>query len=156
MLNAIKTKKIAMDLPNFNLNLGRFKTLSKGEKEMIMEGRSAENTVKATRLWVDCFREYLAEKNLPAIEDILDVDLPKVLFNFYTEVKKRTKHQERILRRTNQMYQRLRNSVKTLMNIKIHPSSACELPSTDISLRKEVSTLSPTRGFCKQMKCLEG
>ena len=65
MLNAIKTKKIAMDLPNFNLNLGRFKTLSKGEKEIIMEGRSAENTVKATRLWVDCFREYLAEKNLP-------------------------------------------------------------------------------------------
>ena len=34
---------------------------------------------------------YLAEKNLPAIEDILDVNLPKVLFDFYTEVKKKDK-----------------------------------------------------------------
>ena len=54
------------------------------------------------------------------------------------------------------MYQRLRNSVKTLMNIKIHPLSACELPSTDISLRKEVSTFSPMTGFLQANEMFSG
>ena len=75
-----------MDVPNFDINFGRFKTLSKNDKDKIMEGRSAENTVKATRLWVDVLREYLYEKNLDPLEAILDVDLPNVLSDFYTEI----------------------------------------------------------------------
>ena len=40
-------------------------------------------------VWVDCFQEYLAEKNLPACDDIPIEDLPDVLYNFYTEVCKK-------------------------------------------------------------------
>ena len=52
--NTIKTN---MNETNFNLNFGRFKTLSEGDKQKIMEERSAKNTNKATKQWVDLFHE---------------------------------------------------------------------------------------------------
>ena len=65
----------------------RFKTLSKENKDQIMRERKAENTNKATKMWMDCFREYLAEKNLPPVDQLKVEDLPPILKDFYTEVK---------------------------------------------------------------------
>ena len=56
-----------------------------------MRKRCAENTGKATKLWVDCFKDYLSEKNLPAIDLLTLETLPQVLADFYTELKKKEK-----------------------------------------------------------------
>ena len=80
-----------MSEPNFNVNFGHFKTLTEAQKDGIMQGRSAENTNKATKLWVDCLREYLDEKGMPILEEVCDAELPKLLSDFYTEVKKKEK-----------------------------------------------------------------
>ena len=69
----------------------RFKSVSKEEKDKILNNAKAENTNKATEQWISVLREYLAEKNLPILEEILDNDLPSVLSDFYTEVKKKQK-----------------------------------------------------------------
>ena len=80
-----------MSEATFDLNFGRFKTLSKTEKDEIMQGRSAGNTNKATKMWLDCFREYLAEKGLKPLDEITTEELPNILSDFYTEVKKKEK-----------------------------------------------------------------
>ena len=78
-----------MNSATFDLKFGRFKTLSEEEKYGIMRGRSSENTNKATKLWIDVFCDYLNEKDLPKIDDIADLDLPQILSDFYTEIKKK-------------------------------------------------------------------
>ena len=76
--------------PKINQNK-RFKTLSKDEKSEIMKKRCAENTGKATKLWVDCLKDYLDEKNLPPIDLLTEQNLPEILSDFYTELKKKGK-----------------------------------------------------------------
>ena len=56
-----------------------------------MQGRSAENTNKATKLWVDVLQEYLVEKNMCPLVEILDTHLPNVLSDFCTEIHKKDK-----------------------------------------------------------------
>lgn len=71
----------------------RFKTVSGEKKEEIRGKRKAPNTNRATKLWIQCFREYLTEKNLKAIDDIETKDLPGILEQFYSEVRKKEKRE---------------------------------------------------------------
>ena len=75
--------------PNFDLNFGRFKNISKEKKEEIIRNSKAANTNKATDLWMNCFSDYLAEKELPKVQDIATDELPTILSDFYVEVKKK-------------------------------------------------------------------
>ena len=36
-----------------------------------------------------CFHEYLEEKSLPKVEEISTDDLPDILYNFFSKVKKK-------------------------------------------------------------------
>lgn len=67
----------------------RFKTVSKPKAQEILDERIEPNTQKATKIWMTCLREYLAEKNLPPIENIDSDDLPAILSQFYTELRKK-------------------------------------------------------------------
>ena len=53
-----------------------------------MQGRSEEDTPKATKLWVDLFCE---KTSPPAIEDMKVDNFPPILMDFYIEVKKKEK-----------------------------------------------------------------
>ena len=70
------------DVPNFNLNFGRFKTVIDNDKEYIQSKQKAKNTNDATRLWMNCFGDYLIEKGLPSVENISNEQLPGILENF--------------------------------------------------------------------------
>ena len=48
-----------MDIPNFQVKFGRFRTLTEEEKLQIKRKSKAENTHKATKVWVNSFEEYL-------------------------------------------------------------------------------------------------
>lgn len=66
----------------------RFFSKSKEQKQDIYDGRKAPSTNKATKVWMKCFNDYLKEKNLPDSETISSDDLPAVLSDFYTELRK--------------------------------------------------------------------
>lgn len=53
-----------------------------------MKNRKAPNTQKATRLWMNVFREYLDQRNYDTAEIIDTKELPDALTNFYTELRK--------------------------------------------------------------------
>ena len=77
-----------MDTPNFNLELERFGNTTDSEKHEILEGRNAKNTNRATKSCITILRDYLSEKQLPAVE-LLDIDeLPDILMDFYTNLRK--------------------------------------------------------------------
>ena len=78
---------------NFDLKFGWLKSLSEKEKNAIMQARSSDNTNKATKLWVDVLREYIEEKDMGILKEVLDADLSKLLSDFYTEIKKKEKPQ---------------------------------------------------------------
>ena len=66
-----------------------FKQTSKAETDNILEQKDPVNTKKSTRLWINCFNEYLLAKQLPKAEDVnLDL-LPEILESFYSEVQKK-------------------------------------------------------------------
>ena len=77
------------DQSNFNVNFGRFKSLSTKEKEEILSKKKAKSTNNATRLWVNCLKGYLIEKNHPDLNNIPNIELNEILGNFYTELKKK-------------------------------------------------------------------
>ena len=77
------------DQPNFTLQFPRFKRVSDSEKEKILSNKKVKPTNNATKLWVNCFKDYLIEQNHPNFEDIPNTDLPNILKNFYSKVKKR-------------------------------------------------------------------
>lgn len=66
----------------------RFLTQSKQAKDEIMKGRKSPSTNKATKVWMKCFNDYLEEKDLPDADTILVDELPNVLSDFYTELRK--------------------------------------------------------------------
>ena len=70
---------VRADEPNFNLQFSRFKTVSDSEKEKILSNKKAKSTNNATKLWMNCFKDYLIECNHPPLEDIPNEDLPKIL-----------------------------------------------------------------------------
>ena len=65
----------------------RFVKVSDCNKKQIYEKRKAKNTNDATRLWVNCFKEYLSENSLADIDEISNEQLSDVLTDFYVEVK---------------------------------------------------------------------
>ena len=67
----------------------RFKTVSKEQKEKILNNSKAQNTNKATEQWISVLKKYLEEKNLKQLDQISDGELPAILSDFYTEVKKK-------------------------------------------------------------------
>ena len=77
------------DKPNFDLNFQRFKTLSDAEKEEIFAKKKAQSTNDATRLWMNCFNDYLLEKNMPNADKLSTQELAYVLYHFYSEVRKK-------------------------------------------------------------------
>lgn len=66
----------------------RFFTKTSTQKQNILDGRKAASTNKATKVWMKCFNDYLTEKDLPDADTILIDELPDVLTNFYTELRK--------------------------------------------------------------------
>lgn len=66
----------------------RFASADTAKKEYILSKRKKPSTNKATKLWINCFTDCLKEKNLPVIDDIKTEDLPGVLEQFYSEVRK--------------------------------------------------------------------
>lgn len=66
----------------------RFKRCTTKDKSDIYDGRKAPNTNKATKLWMNCFSDYLKEKKLPPVYKIESDDLPNILSDFYTELRK--------------------------------------------------------------------
>ena len=75
---------------NFDLNFGRFKTLTNKTKLEIYSKKKAKNTDDATKVWMKCFSEYLQVKALPKVEEIVTNNLPNILYNFFSEVKRKT------------------------------------------------------------------
>ena len=78
-----------MSDPNFELKLSHFKTLNDAEKENILKNSKAENTNKATKMWVGLFEDYLAKTQDKSLDEIPDNDLPPLLNGFYSEVCKK-------------------------------------------------------------------
>ena len=74
-------------LETLNPNVGHFGCSNQEEKEKILEERTAPNTNKSTRTAIRCLLEYIAEKHLPALQDTVDADLPKLLENFYIDAR---------------------------------------------------------------------
>ena len=64
-----------------------FKEVSDNLKISILEGKDKKSTQKATRGAINKLKKYLHVKSLPKLEDIVVVDLPEILFNFYIEIK---------------------------------------------------------------------
>lgn len=67
----------------------RFGTTNANEKQDILDKRKKPNTNRATKLWFTCFTDYLREKELPEVKDITNEDLPNILEQFYSEVRKK-------------------------------------------------------------------
>ena len=82
------------DLPNFLVKFGRFKTLNQHKKDNIKKKSKAESTYQATRVWTNCFSNYLIEKGLPELDDIPTEELPNALENFYSETCKKKGNNE--------------------------------------------------------------
>ena len=74
---------------NFKINSGRFGSSTAEEMKLILQQHNAKNTNKATKCSVTALREYLKEKDLPILEEILDCDLPDLLEKFYVDACKK-------------------------------------------------------------------
>lgn len=65
-----------------------FKTLKRNDKDKIYDKRIQDSTKEATKVWMKCFNDYLKEKQLPNADTITTENLPDVLMDFYTELRK--------------------------------------------------------------------
>ena len=52
-----------------------------------MEIWKAKSTNNATKLWIDTFKQYLEQEELPKLDQIPDSDLPNLLESFYVLVR---------------------------------------------------------------------
>lgn len=75
--------------PSKSAKKSRFKTVNDTKKQHIFDQRKKPNTNKATKLWLNCFKDYLLEKNYNTMEELTNDELPLVLEQFYTEVRKK-------------------------------------------------------------------
>ena len=69
------------------LKLSRHKSKSEQEIKEVLEKRKADNTNKATKLWVDCFNDYLKDNGLGDVVELKAEQLPAILEKFYVEVR---------------------------------------------------------------------
>lgn len=67
----------------------RFSTTNSKKSDYIRSKGKSDNTNKATKLWLQCFMDYLLEKQLPAIDKITTPELPFILEQFYSDVRKK-------------------------------------------------------------------
>ena len=74
--NQIKTSKV------------RFASTSDQKKTKLLDDRNAKNTRRATKNNIKVLTDYLTEKQLPSLDQLTDDDLPEVLFNFYSNLRK--------------------------------------------------------------------
>ena len=44
--------------------MSHFKVVTDNERQQILDDWRPQNTKKATKLWLDCFRDYLVEKKM--------------------------------------------------------------------------------------------
>ena len=72
-------------------NIEHFKKQSDEQLELILAKKNKENTHKATKLWMNCFKDYLIKRDLPDPDTILTPDLPQILEHFYASVSKKPK-----------------------------------------------------------------
>lgn len=75
--------------PKKSQKTSRFGSSTEKKIDYILEKRSKPNTNRATKLWLSCFTDYLAEKKLPKEDEIADDALPEILLQFYSEVRKK-------------------------------------------------------------------
>ena len=68
------------------LSLNRFKKTTVEDQDEVLERHKAENTNKSTKLWIDCFEDYLKDKNM-TLDAVRDLDLPHLLECFYVDVR---------------------------------------------------------------------
>lgn len=68
--------------------ISRFKTLKTNAKEDIYDKRIRDSTKEATKVWLKCFNDYLKEKKLPDAASVSTEQLPTILTDFYTELRK--------------------------------------------------------------------
>ena len=85
---------MAETLPKIDIKVP-FKTVSDTEKKEIIKSKDASKTKKATKLWLNCFDDYLIEKDLPKIDEIDTSDLPQILEQFYLKVRKKNKSSDK-------------------------------------------------------------
>lgn len=58
------------------------------EKEKIMEDRNKKNTQRATKNVIKTINDYLTEKEKKAFDELSDDELPAILLDFYTDLRK--------------------------------------------------------------------
>ena len=73
----------------------QFAAVTTDKKQKVMDGRKAENTNKATKLWVDLFIAFLDQNSLPNIDKVTDQDLPGVIEDFYVALRSKRKLEEK-------------------------------------------------------------
>ena len=70
-----------------------FVEVSEEDRQKILQNRVAQNTRRATKLWVTRFQEFIAKKHKngkfaeSSLVEVCDADLPKKLEIFYTELR---------------------------------------------------------------------
>ena len=73
----------------FKVNSGHFWTSSKDDIKLLLEQCNSKNTNHVTKSSVNALRKYLAEKNLPILEEVLDCNLPDLLEQFHADARKK-------------------------------------------------------------------
>ena len=71
------------------MNFGHFKTATEKDKVYIQSKEKSKNTNDATRLWMNCFGDYLVEKGLQNEDTLSNKELAGILENFYCELSKK-------------------------------------------------------------------
>lgn len=66
----------------------RFESTSKEEQEHLFDERVKKNTQRATKNAMKTLSDYLLEKKLKSFEELTNTELPDILLNFYTDLRK--------------------------------------------------------------------
>ena len=74
-------------------NKYRLNERSLEEKQKLLEGKDKVTTQRATKGYMEQFRNYLSVKNLPKVEDLDPADLNDILSDFYSSVKPQKKEE---------------------------------------------------------------
>ena len=64
-----------------------FSSLNEHEKKSILDGSKKKSTNKATECHTNLLRLYLQKKEKGILEEILDMELPQILCDFYFSIR---------------------------------------------------------------------
>ncbi len=76
------------DTTDFTLKMQYFAALNEDQQQQLLENRQSNNTRVQTKSHLRLLNDYLSEKKLKKLEEFTDVELPDLLFSFYTNVRK--------------------------------------------------------------------